>query len=170
MQISSPTTQFHTSQSRTASIQYSCQLCQTQRGFILRSLHHVCCIPTQQVLMSGQIFAHSPVPTISTWSFIEIGGINDFIDIRETPASPRLVFLVYLPGKSGLDNKCSVIPLSMDKTENLAAKKKSVAMHTNYVSGCTFINSDNQVSSPRKWQNSKEEKNRKEILTYYKHK
>uniref|UniRef100_A0A672JLF1 Guanine nucleotide-binding protein subunit beta-5b-like n=1 Tax=Salarias fasciatus TaxID=181472 RepID=A0A672JLF1_SALFA len=45
----------------------------------------------------------------------------------------------------GLDNKCSVIPLSMDKNENLAAKKKSVAMHTNYVSGCTFTNSDMQL-------------------------
>ncbi|KAG7482952.1 guanine nucleotide-binding subunit beta-5b-like [Solea senegalensis] len=45
----------------------------------------------------------------------------------------------------GLDNKCSVIPLSLDKNENLAAKKKSVAMHTNYVSGCTFTNSDMQM-------------------------
>uniref|UniRef100_A0A668SSS9 G protein subunit beta 5 n=1 Tax=Oreochromis aureus TaxID=47969 RepID=A0A668SSS9_OREAU len=44
----------------------------------------------------------------------------------------------------GLDNKCSVIPLSLDKNENLAAKKKSVAMHTNYVSGCSFTNSDMQ--------------------------
>uniref|UniRef100_A0A669BQH7 Guanine nucleotide binding protein (G protein), beta 5b n=1 Tax=Oreochromis niloticus TaxID=8128 RepID=A0A669BQH7_ORENI len=46
---------------------------------------------------------------------------------------------------SGLDNKCSVIPLSLDKNENLAAKKKSVAMHTNYVSGCSFTNSDMQL-------------------------
>ncbi|KAM9764733.1 guanine nucleotide-binding protein subunit beta-5b isoform 1-T2 [Menidia menidia] len=45
----------------------------------------------------------------------------------------------------GLDNKCSVIPLSLDSTENLAAKKKSVAMHTNYVSGCTFTSSDMQL-------------------------
>uniref|UniRef100_A0A3Q2V2I3 Guanine nucleotide binding protein (G protein), beta 5b n=1 Tax=Haplochromis burtoni TaxID=8153 RepID=A0A3Q2V2I3_HAPBU len=45
----------------------------------------------------------------------------------------------------GLDNKCSVIPLSLDKNENLAAKKKSVAMHTNYVSGCSFTNSDMQL-------------------------
>lgn len=54
---------------------------------------------------------------------------------------------VSLSPKSGLDNKCSVIPLSLDKDENLAAKKKSVAMHTNYVSGCTFTNSDMQVST-----------------------
>lgn len=67
-----------------------------------------------------------------------------------------------LPGKSGLDNKCSVIPLSLDKSENLAAKKKSVAMHTNYVSGCTFINSDNQVSAPRKWLNCKKTKKQKQ--------
>ncbi|MEQ2182680.1 Guanine nucleotide-binding protein subunit beta-5a [Goodea atripinnis] len=47
----------------------------------------------------------------------------------------------------GLDNKCSVVPLSLDRNENLAAKKKSVAMHTNYVSGCSFTNSDMQVSN-----------------------
>ncbi|XP_078738072.1 guanine nucleotide-binding protein subunit beta-5 isoform X2 [Lampetra fluviatilis] len=45
----------------------------------------------------------------------------------------------------GLDNKCSVYPLSMDKNENLAAKKKSVAMHTNYLSACCFTNSDMQI-------------------------
>uniref|UniRef100_A0A8C5AQY9 Guanine nucleotide binding protein (G protein), beta 5b n=1 Tax=Gadus morhua TaxID=8049 RepID=A0A8C5AQY9_GADMO len=45
----------------------------------------------------------------------------------------------------GLDNKCSVYPLSLDKNENLAAKKKSVAMHTNYLSGCSFTNSDMQL-------------------------
>uniref|UniRef100_A0A3Q3B178 G protein subunit beta 5 n=1 Tax=Kryptolebias marmoratus TaxID=37003 RepID=A0A3Q3B178_KRYMA len=45
----------------------------------------------------------------------------------------------------GLDNKCSVVPLSLDRNENLAAKKKSVAMHTNYVSGCTFTSSDMQL-------------------------
>lgn len=46
----------------------------------------------------------------------------------------------------GLDNKCSVYPLSLDKNENLAAKKKSVAMHTNYLSACSFTNSDMQVN------------------------
>ncbi|KAM4602563.1 guanine nucleotide-binding protein subunit beta-5b [Polymixia lowei] len=45
----------------------------------------------------------------------------------------------------GLDNKCSVYPLSLDKNENLAAKKKSVAMHTNYLSACSFTNSDMQL-------------------------
>ncbi|KAM8894205.1 guanine nucleotide-binding protein subunit beta-5b [Spinachia spinachia] len=45
----------------------------------------------------------------------------------------------------GLDNKCSVFPLSLDKNENLNTKKKSVAMHTNYVSGCTFTTSDMQI-------------------------
>uniref|UniRef100_A0AAY4CTI0 Uncharacterized protein n=1 Tax=Denticeps clupeoides TaxID=299321 RepID=A0AAY4CTI0_9TELE len=45
----------------------------------------------------------------------------------------------------GLDNKCSVYPLSLDKNENLSAKKKSVAMHTNYLSSCTFTNSDMQL-------------------------
>lgn len=61
--------------------------------------------------------------------------------------SPRLTTRICVSFKSGLDNKCSVFPLSLDKNENLNAKKKSVAMHTNYVSGCTFINSDMQVSS-----------------------
>ncbi|XP_049574666.1 guanine nucleotide-binding protein subunit beta-5b isoform X2 [Syngnathus scovelli] len=45
----------------------------------------------------------------------------------------------------GLDNKCCVFPLSMDPNENPVSKKKSVAMHTNYVSGCTFTNSDMQL-------------------------
>ncbi|XP_060043566.1 guanine nucleotide-binding protein subunit beta-5 isoform X2 [Erinaceus europaeus] len=44
----------------------------------------------------------------------------------------------------GLDNKCSVYPLTFDKNENMAAKKKSVAMHTNYLSACSFTNSDMQ--------------------------
>eukprot|EP00069_Balaena_mysticetus_P009852 bmy_20428T0 len=45
----------------------------------------------------------------------------------------------------GLDNKCSVYPLTFDKNENMAAKKKSVAMHTNYLSACSFTNSDMQI-------------------------
>uniref|UniRef100_A0A8C7XZM8 G protein subunit beta 5 n=1 Tax=Oryzias sinensis TaxID=183150 RepID=A0A8C7XZM8_9TELE len=55
------------------------------------------------------------------------------------------VFYFDSNAQNGLDNKCSVVPLSLDKNENLAAKKKSVAMHTNYVSGCTFTNSDMQL-------------------------
>ncbi|KAL8197201.1 UNVERIFIED_CONTAM: guanine nucleotide binding protein (G protein), beta 5 [Gekko kuhli] len=46
----------------------------------------------------------------------------------------------------GLDNKCSVYPLTFEKNENMAAKKKSVAMHTNYLSACSFTNSDMQAS------------------------
>uniref|UniRef100_I3MM57 G protein subunit beta 5 n=1 Tax=Ictidomys tridecemlineatus TaxID=43179 RepID=I3MM57_ICTTR len=49
------------------------------------------------------------------------------------------------PLASGLDNKCSVYPLTFDKNENMAAKKKSVAMHTNYLSACSFTNSDMQI-------------------------
>ncbi|MGH0147467.1 UNVERIFIED_CONTAM: hypothetical protein FKN15_010564 [Acipenser sinensis] len=45
----------------------------------------------------------------------------------------------------GLDNKCSVYPLTFDKNENMSAKKKSVAMHTNYLSACSFTNSDMQI-------------------------
>ncbi|XP_004835445.1 guanine nucleotide-binding protein subunit beta-5 isoform X2 [Heterocephalus glaber] len=45
----------------------------------------------------------------------------------------------------GLDNKCSVYPLTFDKNENMAAKKRSVAMHTNYLSACSFTNSDMQI-------------------------
>ena len=53
---------------------------------------------------------------------------------------------------SGLDNKCSVYPLTFDKNENMAAKKKSVAMHTNYLSACSFTNSDMQVrKGPSRW-------------------
>lgn len=39
-------------------------------------------------------------------------------------------------------------PLTFDKNENMAAKKKSVAMHTNYLSACSFTNSDMQVRAP----------------------
>lgn len=45
----------------------------------------------------------------------------------------------------GLDNKCCIIPLSLDQQENLAAKKKLVSVHSNYVSGCSFANTDMQV-------------------------
>lgn len=62
-----------------------------------------------------------------------------------TKTSSNFSFAV--SSQSGLDNKCSVFPLSLDKNENLNTKKKSVAMHTNYVSGCTFTSSDMQVSS-----------------------
>lgn len=54
-------------------------------------------------------------------------------------------YIVFVFCQRGLDNKCSVYPLSLDKNENLAAKKKSVAMHTNYLSACSFTNSDMQV-------------------------
>uniref|UniRef100_I3J364 Guanine nucleotide binding protein (G protein), beta 5b n=2 Tax=Oreochromis niloticus TaxID=8128 RepID=I3J364_ORENI len=59
--------------------------------------------------------------------------------------APLRSLCLIMNGYLGLDNKCSVIPLSLDKNENLAAKKKSVAMHTNYVSGCSFTNSDMQL-------------------------
>jgi guanine nucleotide-binding protein subunit beta-5 len=41
----------------------------------------------------------------------------------------------------GLDNKCSVVPLSFE--EDILQKKRSVATHTSYMSCCTFIRSDN---------------------------
>ncbi|XP_077568546.1 guanine nucleotide-binding protein subunit beta-5b-like isoform X2 [Stigmatopora nigra] len=45
----------------------------------------------------------------------------------------------------GLDNKCCVFPLTLDPSENPVTKKKVVAMHTNYLSACTFTNSDMQL-------------------------
>ena len=45
----------------------------------------------------------------------------------------------------GLDNKCFVYLPTFDKNENMAAKKKSVAMHTDYLSACSFTNSDVQI-------------------------
>ena len=41
----------------------------------------------------------------------------------------------------GLDNKCSVVPLSFE--EDILQKKRSVATHTSYMSCCTFLRSDN---------------------------
>ena len=61
------------------------------------------------------------------------------------PPPPISLFYMTSDPTSGLDNKCSVYPLSLDKNENLASKKKSVAMHTNYLSACSFTNSDMQV-------------------------
>ncbi|KAK6179230.1 guanine nucleotide-binding protein subunit beta-5 [Patella vulgata] len=43
----------------------------------------------------------------------------------------------------GLDNKCTVYPLSLE--EDPASKKKAVATHTSYLSCCSFTNSDYQI-------------------------
>jgi len=68
------------------------------------------------------------------------------INAYSSDMGPPIVMLnEFVCGHRGLDNKCSVYPLSLDKNENLAAKKKSVAMHTNYLSACSFTNSDMQV-------------------------
>jgi len=47
---------------------------------------------------------------------------------------------------SGLDNKCTLYPLSLD--EDPASKKRAIATHTSYLSCCKFVNSDHQVSIP----------------------
>ena len=44
----------------------------------------------------------------------------------------------------GLDNKCHVYKLSME--EDVSATKRTVAVHTGYMSCCQFDHSDNQVS------------------------
>lgn len=41
----------------------------------------------------------------------------------------------------GLDNKCSVVPLSFE--DDIIQKKRSVATHTSYMSCCMFLRSDN---------------------------
>ncbi|CAC5406518.1 guanine nucleotide-binding protein subunit beta-5-like [Mytilus californianus] len=43
----------------------------------------------------------------------------------------------------GLDNKCTIYPLSMD--EDPLTKKRAVATHTSYLSCCTFTSSDKQI-------------------------
>uniref|UniRef100_A0A915HS75 Uncharacterized protein n=1 Tax=Romanomermis culicivorax TaxID=13658 RepID=A0A915HS75_ROMCU len=43
----------------------------------------------------------------------------------------------------GLDNKCTVFPLSFD--EDIMGRKRPVATHTSYMSCCTFLRSDNLV-------------------------
>lgn len=45
---------------------------------------------------------------------------------------------------SGLDNKVTVYPLSLE--EDVTVKKKTVGTHTSYMSCCTFPNSDQQVT------------------------
>ncbi|KAJ7409489.1 Guanine nucleotide-binding protein subunit beta-5 [Willisornis vidua] len=67
-------------------------------------------------------------------------------DVEQENADPPMKFLMSVDTvESGLDNKCSVYPLTFEKNENMAAKKKSVAMHTNYLSACSFTNSDMQI-------------------------
>ncbi|PIC51163.1 hypothetical protein B9Z55_001786 [Caenorhabditis nigoni] len=43
----------------------------------------------------------------------------------------------------GLDNKCSVVPLSFE--DDIIQKKRQVATHTSYMSCCTFLRSDNLI-------------------------
>ncbi|KAK6019553.1 hypothetical protein OSTOST_14811, partial [Ostertagia ostertagi] len=47
----------------------------------------------------------------------------------------------------GLDNKCSVFPLSFE--DDILQKKRSVATHTSYMSCCMFLRSDNFTTN---WQ------------------
>ena len=47
---------------------------------------------------------------------------------------------------SGLDNKCTIYPLSQEETD-ISSKKKPVATHTSYLSCCTFTSSDQQVNN-----------------------
>jgi guanine nucleotide-binding protein subunit beta-5 len=44
---------------------------------------------------------------------------------------------------SGLDNKITVYPLSLE--DDVTTKKKTVGTHTSYMSCCLFPNSDQQV-------------------------
>lgn len=83
---------------------------------------------------SASVFSPKSLIRLSLCRIISHIAVCHFVNFHRS-----LVFL------SGLDNKCSVYPLSLDKNENLAAKKKSVAMHTNYLSACCFTNSDMQV-------------------------
>jgi hypothetical protein len=45
---------------------------------------------------------------------------------------------------SGLDNKCTLYPLSLD--EDPATRKRAIATHTSYLSCCKFVSSDHQVN------------------------
>ncbi|KAH3837583.1 guanine nucleotide-binding protein subunit beta-5a-like isoform X1 [Dreissena polymorpha] len=44
----------------------------------------------------------------------------------------------------GLDNKCTIYPVSLDDTD-ISSRKKAVATHTSYLSCCTFTCSDHQI-------------------------
>ena len=48
----------------------------------------------------------------------------------------------------GLDNKCTIYPLSHEEID-ISSKKKPVATHTSYLSCCTFTSSDQQVNYMR---------------------
>lgn len=89
--------------------------------------------------------------SFNTQSYLFFPQLGSLWDIQSEPLLLLLLTSSSSP-LSGLDNKCSVFPLSLDKNENLSAKKKSVAMHTNYVSGCSFTSSDMQVSAKGFWE------------------
>lgn len=44
-----------------------------------------------------------------------------------------------------MDNKCTVYPLPGQSTNELIDRKKTVAIHTSYVSCCKFLHSENQI-------------------------
>jgi len=55
-----------------------------------------------------------------------------------------LVTFITIILHSGLDNKCTIYPLSFEETD-ISSKKKAVATHTSYLSCCSFTSSDHQV-------------------------
>lgn len=65
-----------------------------------------------------------------------------------TLATTWVMACAFAPGADmiacgGLDNKCSVVPLSFD--EDILQKRRPVATHTSYTSCCAFMRSDNHL-------------------------
>lgn len=51
--------------------------------------------------------------------------------------------LIFVNFKSGLDNKITIYPLSLD--EDVQSKKRHIGTHTSYMSCCIFPGTDQQV-------------------------
>lgn len=71
--------------------------------------------------------------------------LNQNFFVSEKSMTEPIIFKILRGDFRGLDNKCSVVPLSFE--DDILQKRRSVATHTSYMSCCTFLRSDNLVSS-----------------------
>lgn len=79
----------------------------------------------------------------TVYCFVAVG-VASFTVVKSIYFCRFIVCGICVPLCSGLDNKCSVFPLSFE--EDATSRRRAVATHTSYMSCCTFLKSDNLVS------------------------
>lgn len=80
---------------------------------------------------------------------VQVSGLSEFLTFTAAifmnkPCIQLVCHVLLHLCFSGLDNKCTIYPLSFEDTD-ISSKKKVVATHTSYLSCCSFTSSDNQV-------------------------